>query len=106
MPYLVGYYVLTKLPPGRIPVGFFFTAYDQYAVRAFEVNALDYLLKPFDQERFNNTWQRARARVLRERNGMDQRILALLEDLKAGNKYLERLVIKAEIGRASCRERE
>ncbi len=95
MPELGGFEVLSKLQPGPIPYIIFVTAYDQYAVRAFEVNALDYLLKPFDQDRFNTSWQRARARILQERNGgMDQRILALLEDLKAGNKYLERLVIK------------
>lgn len=95
MPELGGFEVLASLDQGKVPYVIFVTAYDQYAVRAFEVHALDYLLKPFDQERFNISWQRARARILRERNGMDQRILALLEDLKAGNKYLERLVIKA-----------
>ena len=96
MPELGGFEVLANLKPGQIPYVIFVTAYDQYAVRAFEVNALDYLLKPFDQERFNNSWLRARTRILQERNGgMDQRILSLLEDLKAGNKYLERLVIKA-----------
>src|SRR4030095_8135552 len=64
--------------------------------RAFEVNALDYLLKPLDQERFDISWQRARTQILRDRDGgTDQRILALLEEMKAGNKYLERLVIKA-----------
>lgn len=96
MPELGGFELLSSLGPGHIPHVIFVTAYDQYAVRAFEVNALDYLLKPFDQERFNSSWQRARARILGERNGgMDQRILTLLEDLKAGSKYLERLVIKA-----------
>jgi len=78
------------------PMIILITAYDQYAVRAFEVNALDYLLKPFDQERFDAAWQRAKSHILSERNGgVDQRILALLEELKAGNKYLERLVIKS-----------
>jgi two-component system LytT family response regulator len=57
---------------------------------------LDYLLKPFDQERFDVAWERAKAQVLRERNGgVDQRIITLLEELKAGSKYLERLVIKS-----------
>lgn len=95
MPELGGFEVLEAL--GReIPRVIFVTAYDQYAVRAFEVHALDYLLKPFDQERFDISWQRARAQILRDRNGgTDQRILALLEEMKAGNKYLERLVIKA-----------
>ncbi len=95
MPELGGFEVLEALGKD-IPQVIFVTAYDQYAVRAFEVHALDYLLKPFDQERFDISWQRARAQILRERNGgTDQRILALLEEMKAGNKYLERLVIKA-----------
>ena len=96
MPDVGGFEVLEALPKESIPYVIFVTAYDQYAVRAFEVNALDYLLKPFDQERFNVSWQRAKSQILRDRNGgASQRILALLEDLKAGNKYLERLVIKA-----------
>lgn len=95
MPELGGFDVLEALGK-EIPRVVFVTAYDQYAVRAFEVNALDYLLKPFDQERFDTAWQRAKAQLARDRNGgTDQRILALLEELKAGNKYLERLVIKA-----------
>lgn len=94
MPDLGGFDVLAALGK-QIPNVIFVTAYDQYAVRAFEVNALDYLLKPFDKERFDTAWQRAKAQIMRERNGgTDQRILALLEELKAGNKYLERLVIK------------
>jgi two-component system, LytTR family, response regulator len=95
MPELGGFEVLEALGK-EIPRVIFVTAYDQYAVRAFEVHALDYLLKPFDQERFDIAWQRARAQILRDRDGgRDQRILALLEEMKASNKYLERLVIKA-----------
>jgi two-component system LytT family response regulator len=96
MPEVGGFEVLATLGKGKAPYVIFVTAYDQYAVRAFEVQALDYLLKPFDQERFDVSWQRAKARLMRDQNGgMDQRILALLEELKAGNSYLERLVIKA-----------
>lgn len=96
MPEVGGFEVLAALGKDKAPYVIFVTAYDQYAVRAFEVQALDYLLKPFDQERFDNSWQRAKAQLKRDRNGgMDQRIIALLEELKAGNKYLERLVIKA-----------
>ncbi len=98
MPEVGGFEVLASLGKGQIPYVIFVTAYDQYAVRAFEVQALDYLLKPFDQERFDVSWQRAKARIMRNRNGgvsMDRRILALLEELKTGNKFLERLVIKA-----------
>jgi two-component system, LytTR family, response regulator len=97
MPELGGFEVLDSLGKGEIPHVIFVTAYDQYAVRAFEVQALDYLLKPFDQERFDISWQRAKAQIIRDRNGgrtMDQRILALLEELKSGKEYLERLVIK------------
>ncbi|HLN98202.1 MAG TPA: LytTR family DNA-binding domain-containing protein [Pyrinomonadaceae bacterium] len=96
MPEVGGFEVLESLSKEALPYIIFVTAYDQYAVRAFEVQALDYLLKPFDQDRFDVSWQRAKAHVLRERNGgIDDRILALLEELKAGNKYLERLVFKA-----------
>ena len=94
MPEMGGFEVLSSLRGGKIPYVIFVTAYDQYAVRAFEVQALDYLLKPFDQERFDVSWQRAKAQLLRDQNGgMDQRILTLLEELKAGKTYLERLVI-------------
>src|SRR5688500_15723057 len=95
MPELGGFEVLEALGKD-IPQVIFVTAYDQYAVRAFEVHALDYLLKPFDKERFDISWQRARAQLLRERDGgTDKMIRAMLEEMKAGNKYLERLVIKA-----------
>jgi two-component system LytT family response regulator len=99
MPEVGGFEVLAALKEEKAPYVIFVTAYDQYAVRAFEVQALDYLLKPFDQERFDVSWQRAKVQIARDRNGggggMDQRILALLEELKAGKSYLERLVIKA-----------
>ena len=96
MPELGGFDVLEILDPEQLPQIIFVTAYDQYAVRAFEVHALDYLLKPFDRDRFDACWQRAKAQILRDRNSsVDRRILALLEDLKTGNQYLERLVIKA-----------
>jgi len=96
MPEVGGFEVLAALEQSEMPHVIFVTAYDQYAVRAFDVHALDYLLKPFDQERFDSSWQRAKAQIMRDRNGgMDQRILLLLEELKAGKNYLERLVIKA-----------
>jgi two-component system, LytTR family, response regulator len=96
MPEIGGFEVLEALKSVHMPHVIFVTAYDQYAVRAFEVHALDYLLKPFDRERFDSAWRRAKAHILATRNGdMDQRILAILEELKAGSKYLERLVIKS-----------
>lgn len=97
MPELNGFEVLEALKAERMPLVIFVTAYDQYAVRAFEVHAFDYLLKPFDRERFETSLLRAKTQIARQQNGdYDQRILTLLEELKAESKYLERLVIKAE----------
>lgn len=96
MPEANGFEVLETLPNGYLPHVIFVTAYDQYAVRAFEVHALDYLLKPFDRERFEASWQRAKEHIRAEKSSrLDERILTLLEELKAGSKYLERLVIKS-----------
>jgi two-component system LytT family response regulator len=95
MPEVGGFAVLEKLAKEKMPFVIFVTAYDQYAVRAFEVNALDFLLKPFDRKRFKIAWQKAKARIQRERNELlDQRILSLLKGLKAEPSYLERLVLK------------
>lgn len=95
MPDVGGFDVLESLEPGRAPYIIFVTAFDQFAVRAFEVHALDYLLKPFDRERFEAAWQRAKAVITYERfDERDQRILALLEELQAENRYIERLVVK------------
>jgi two-component system LytT family response regulator len=97
MPELGGFEVLDSFKEGELPTVIFVTAYDQYALRAFEVHAFDYLLKPFDRERFDKAWQRAKDSVSEGRvQSRDMRILALLEELRAGSKYIERLVIKAE----------
>lgn len=95
MPEISGFAVLEALKSERLPLVIFVTAYDQYAVRAFEVHALDYLLKPFDRERFETAMQRAKAQIRHKRDDLDKRLLALLEKLKAETKYLERLVIKS-----------
>jgi two-component system LytT family response regulator len=95
MPEIGGFEVLESLDSNAHPYVIFVTAYDQYAVRAFEVHALDYLLKPFDRERFEGAWQRAKSQIkLNRTSRRDQDIIALLEELKAGPRYLERLVIK------------
>ncbi len=94
MPELDGFGVLEAIE--ATPVIIFVTAYDQYALRAFEVHALDYLLKPFDQERFDKALQRAKHQIARERAGTaPQELAALLADLKARPKPIERLVIKS-----------
>ena len=94
MPELDGFGVLEAIE--QPPVIVFVTAYDQYALRAFEVHALDYLLKPFDRERFDKALQRAKRQIERERAGtMNRELVALLADIKSRPKPLERLVIKA-----------
>lgn len=94
MPELDGFGVLAALDAKQLPMIIFVTAYDQYAVAAFEVHAVDYLLKPFDRERFGRALQRAKSNFQREQaSEVSQRILALLEEQKA-KKYLDRLVIK------------
>ena len=68
MPEMDGFDVLEAVSPPQLPVVVFVTAYDQYALRAFEVQALDYLLKPFDRPRFEEALTRARQSVERRRS--------------------------------------
>jgi two-component system LytT family response regulator len=83
-PEMGGFEVLESIKTRRLPHVIFVTAYDQYAVRAFEVRSLNYLLKPFDRERFLASWRRARAHILHLKNGdLDQHIPALLDELRA-----------------------
>ncbi len=80
MPEMGGFEVLEEFGVERLPTVVFVTAYDRYAVRAFEVQALDYLLKPFDDARFARTLLRAKAQVRqREVKSLSQRLIALLE---------------------------
>ena len=96
MPEMDGFSVLEAIAPERLPFIIFVTAYDQYALRAFEFYALDYLLKPFDRERFEKAMQRARDRISKEKGDeLNQRTIALLEEIKARSEYLGRLVIKS-----------
>lgn len=79
MPVLDGFQVLGKLAPDEMPVVVFTTAYDQFAIRAFEADALDYLLKPFEAERLHHAIERARAELLKSHNrDLTNRILEVL----------------------------
>lgn len=96
MPEMDGFDVLEVLEPGEMPVIIFATAYDKYALRAFDVHALDYLLKPFDRERFETALARAREQIGKRRNGdINQRLLSLLAERATGQKPAQRLVIKS-----------
>jgi two-component system LytT family response regulator len=80
MPAPDGFGVVSAIGPDRMPVVVFVTAHDQYALRAFDAQALDYLLKPFDRERFERTLNRARAAVAQARPAaLSAQLIALLE---------------------------
>jgi two-component system LytT family response regulator len=94
MPEINGFDVLQAIGVGRVPVVIFVTAYDRFAVRAFEAHALDYLLKPFDDERFEAALQRARERIREQQGGdLDRRLRALLDEARGDRGYLQRLVV-------------
>jgi len=97
MPELGGFEVLEAVGLDRVPAVIFVTAFDRHALRAFEVHALDYLLKPFDRERFRNAVDRARSDLASggAHGALEPRLLALLEELEAHRKRVERVVIKS-----------
>jgi two-component system, LytTR family, response regulator len=96
MPGMNGFEVLESLEGEPLPAVVFVTAHDDYALRAFDIHALDFLLKPFDNGRFEKTLERARVQVSQTRGtAVDSRILSLLEDLKSDRKYPERLIVKS-----------
>jgi two-component system LytT family response regulator len=96
MPEMDGFAVLDAITGERMPAIIFVTAYDRYAVQAFEVHALDYLLKSFDRERFQAALRRAKEQIRGSREGFwNERLTGLLEDLQARQKRLTRLVIRS-----------
>jgi two-component system, LytTR family, response regulator len=84
MPDLNGFEVVDRIPANQMPVIVFVTAYDRYALDAFKVHALDYLLKPFSNQRFEAAWAHAREQVQR-----------LRQDRHHPHPYAGRLVVKA-----------
>jgi two-component system, LytTR family, response regulator len=102
MPDLNGFQVLEEVSPQEMPVVIFTSAYDQYAIRAFEAHALDYLLKPFDRERLHQAIERARFELRNSKNReITHRLLDLLSQMKPGNVSTppdsqNRLVVKSK----------
>jgi two-component system, LytTR family, response regulator len=102
MPEMDGFDVLARVGPEHIQAIIFVTAFDQYALKAFDVHALDYLLKPFDDERFARALERAKSQIeAREIDRLSKRLLALLEERDSARKgsrqqanYLTRVMIK------------
>jgi two-component system, LytTR family, response regulator len=96
MPGMNGFEVLQKLNGSAPHAVIFTTAHDQYAVQAFEVHAVDYLLKPFDRERLRLALERARARAATAKpDDLQTKLAAMLEDLKAGARQPERIPVKS-----------
>jgi two-component system LytT family response regulator len=98
MPDMNGFQVLESLGAkmlSQIPALIFVTAYEQHALRAFEHHALDYLLKPFDRERFGDAFHRAKSRIDDKRRSSSE-ILDLLKTFKADEEHLEWLTIKRD----------
>lgn len=93
MPEMDGLEVVHTVGISRMPVTIFVTAYDRYALRAFEVNAIDYLLKPVGQERFSDALTRAKRRIAEKSQcDLNQNIKAMLERLR-GKEYVEHLSV-------------
>lgn len=96
MPGMDGFGVLDAVGPAHMPVTIFTTAYDQFALRAFDAHAIDYILKPYDAQRFSSAIERARMHLNgRRKVHVDERLDSLLDELRARNQYLERLVVRS-----------
>jgi two-component system, LytTR family, response regulator len=107
MPELDGFAVLRAVPPDQLPVVVFVTAFDRYALQAFETQAVDYLLKPFTESRFRTAFDRARASAGGTDRAERTRLTALLEQVRVAQEELremaggperhaERLLVPAE----------
>ena len=96
MPEMDGLAVVREIGAERMPAIVFVTAHDQYALRAFEINAVDYLLKPVTRERFAQAFARAKARLETQPAGEASRqILTLLETLAAPHRSVKRLAVRS-----------
>lgn len=96
MPELGGFEVLERIASKQTPIVIFVTAYDKFALRAFEAHALDYLLKPFDEERFDQTLERVKTYICGRQGGLiRERLVDLVHDLAERRKSISRLAVKA-----------
>jgi two-component system LytT family response regulator len=94
MPGCSGLDVVRRVSPAQMPAVVFVTAFHEYAVQAFEVNAVDYLLKPFDAERVHQAIARARARITADgHNGLAERLQALLAS--RDHQYPDRIAVRS-----------
>jgi len=97
MPEVGGFDVVDAIGVARMPAVIFVTAYDEHALRAFDVHAVDYVLKPIDRERFRTALDRARQRLSQKAGGLGDRIAAALQELgRTTRPYSKRLAIKSD----------
>jgi len=98
MPGLDGFAVIRALDSAKIPLPrvIFITAHDRFALRAFEVHAFDYLLKPVSEQRFREALQRARAQHEESTDGFSLRVQAMLEQLEREKSFPERILIEED----------
>ncbi|MGN6225052.1 LytR/AlgR family response regulator transcription factor [Pseudoxanthomonas sp.] len=98
MPAMTGIEVIDAIGSERMPAIVFVTAFEQYAVKAFEANAVDYLVKPFSRERFAATLGRAKTRlsVNTGNPGTSTQILRALEDLRQRDAWLQRIPVRVD----------
>jgi two-component system LytT family response regulator len=93
MPEMDGFGVLKEIGAERMPPVIFVTAHDQYAIKAFEVNAIDYLLKPVTRERCSQALARVRERI--SQGADNQHVMSLLQQLAAPPRYLQRVALRS-----------
>jgi two-component system LytT family response regulator len=94
MPRVDGFAVVDAIGSAGMPLVIFATAHNQYALRAFDAQALDYLLKPFDEERFQRALGRARTRIAQPASQQES-LRRLLDSLRDEHRYLQRIVVPA-----------
>jgi two-component system LytT family response regulator len=96
---LDGFSVIESVGADRMPTTVFVTAYDQYAIRAFDFHAIDYLLKPFDRKRFYDAVRLVRERFeMADTSRLNRRLMTLLEGLQQSEDHVERLAVKTASG--------
>lgn len=96
MPEMDGFSVVKEVGAEHMPAVVFVTAHDRYAIHAFEVNAIDYLLKPVTEERFARTLQRVKERIsVRPADETSRHILSLLQTIASPQRYLKRLAVRS-----------
>ena len=91
MPKLSGFEMLELLD--EVPEVIFTTAYDQFAIKAFEMNAVDYLMKPFSKERFSQSLEKA---IIRLKNKNDNKVKPLIDHINKNKEFLDKIVVKSD----------